>query len=44
MLPQVVALDREDVRAYVAHFSRERMVDDYRQVYDTVVQQRISLS
>ena len=39
-LPQLAALDRADVRAYAAaHFSRERMVDDYIRVYDTVVQQ-----
>jgi glycosyltransferase involved in cell wall biosynthesis len=45
MLPQVVALDREGVRAYAAaNFSRERMVDDYIRVYDTVVQQHSSLS
>ncbi|MEO7908387.1 MAG: glycosyltransferase family 4 protein [Roseiflexaceae bacterium] len=43
MLPQVAALDREGVRAYAAaHFSCERMVDDYIRVYDTIVQRHHS--
>ena len=40
-LQQLAAIDRAGVRAYIAaHFSRERMVDDYLHVYETVLQQR----
>ena len=44
-LPRLAAIDREGARAYVAaRFSRERMVDDYIQVYDDVVRRRSARS
>src|SRR5688572_2443278 len=39
-LPLVAALDRAGIRAYTtAHFSRERMVDDYLRLYAAILEQ-----